>query len=276
MLRPYRFVLYIAALLALAAVAACGQLTPIALSPTPTATLPTPSPAPAPATPTPVPTATPAPSPTPTPAPRTLSLLTEVIAAVQDSVVQIKTPDGSGTGFILTSEGLVLTNAHVVGTFIRVHILAEGLGIVGGQGIVAEVIGVDHIADLALISLEPRSGGYPHVTLADSDLAVLGEDVVAIGYPLGPVLGKGITVTRGIVSSRRHVNGIEYIQTDAALNPGSSGGPLFNMDGEVLGINTVRLEENENRAVQGIAFAISSNSVKKLLMTLLPLGMSLE
>jgi putative serine protease PepD len=211
-----------------------------------------------------------------TPAARGLFHLTEVIADVQDAVVQIKTPDGAGTGFIVTSEGLVLTNAHVVGSFIRVHILAEGLGIVGGQGIVAEVIGVDQAADLALISLEPRSGGYPHVSLADSDQAVLGEDVVAIGYPLGPVLGKGITVTRGIVSSRSHINGIEYIQTDAALNPGSSGGPLVNMDGEVLGINTVRLEENENRAVQGIAFAIASNSVKKLLTTLLPAGVSLE
>lgn len=219
---------------------------------------------------------TPSPSLIPAPAEGRLSHLTEVIAGVQDAVVQIKTPDGAGTGFIVTSEGLVLTNAHVVGPFIRVHILAEGLGIVGGQGIVAEVIGVDQAADLALISLEPRPGGYPHVSLADSDQAILGEDVVAIGYPLGPVLGKGITVTRGIVSSRRHVNGIEYIQTDAALNPGSSGGPLFNMDGEVLGINTVRLEENENRTVQGIAFAISSNSVKKLLATLLPSEVSLE
>ena len=188
----------------------------------------------------------------PTPTPLPVSALVQMVQDVLDTVVQIKTPSAAGTGFIISPDGLVLTSAHVVGTFLRVQVLAEGLGIVGGQGIIAEVLERDEEADLALIQLERKSSGYPFVKLGDSDILLLGEDVVAIGYPLGPALGKGITVTRGIVSSRRHINGVEYIQTDAALNPGSSGGPLFNMNGEVIGINTIRIENQDDRRVDRI------------------------
>ncbi|MDA1188112.1 MAG: serine protease [Chloroflexi bacterium] len=196
---------------------------------------------------------------------RPVSPLVHMVAEVMDSVVQIKTPDGAGTGFIISGDGLVLTNAHVVSTFLRVQVLAEGLGIVGGQGIIAEVLERDEEADLALVLLEGREGGYPFVKLGDSDVLLLGEEVAAIGYPLGPILGKGITVTSGIVSSRRHIDGIEYIQTDAALNPGSSGGPLFNMDGEVIGINTIRIENQDDRPVERIGFAISSTTIRQKL-----------
>lgn len=194
--------------------------------------------------------------------------LVQMVQDVLDAVVQIKTPSTAGTGFIISADGLILTNAHVVGSFLRVQVLAEGLGIVGGQGIIAEVLERDEEADLALIKLEGKSSGYPFVKLGDSDTLLLGEDVVAIGYPLGPVLGKGITVTRGIVSSRRHINGIEYIQTDAALNPGSSGGPLFNMSGEVIGVNTIRIENQDDRRVERIGFAISSGAVRTKLNAL--------
>ncbi|MBM3945396.1 MAG: trypsin-like serine protease [SAR202 cluster bacterium] len=215
--------------------------------------------------PSPEPAAMPTPLPSPAATPRTASTLVQVVARVQDAVVQVKTPEGAGSGFIISQDGLVLTNAHVVGTFLRVQVLAEGLGIVGSQGIIADVLKRDEAADLALISMEPREGGYPFVEFGDSDILLLGEDVVAIGYPLGPVLGKGITVTRGIVSSRRHIDGIEYIQTDAALNLGSSGGPLFNMDGEVIGINTIRLENQQDRPVERIGFAISSTAIRQKL-----------
>ena len=146
------------------------------------------------------PTATPAPIPTQMPT------LAQVIARVQDAVVQIKTPRGTGTGFIFDKRGLVLTNAHVVRSFLKVTVLAEGLGLAGGQGLIGDVIGVDENADLAVVALG-NEGEVPHLTFGDSDEVALAQDVVAIGYPLSSLLGKGITVTRGIVSSKRRIEG---------------------------------------------------------------------
>ena len=193
--------------------------------------------------------------------------LSQVLAEVQKSVVQIKTPQGVGSGFIFEKEGLILTNAHVVGHFPRVSVLAKGLGVVESLGLTGEVVGVDEAADLAVVSVT-ASGNLPPVAMGDSESVALGEEVLAIGFALSPLLGEDIVVTRGIVSSRRRVEGVRLIQTDAALNPGVSGGPLLNHEGKVIGISTLRIETAENRPVERVGFAIPINHVRDLLPSL--------
>ena len=241
-------------------------------TPTPVSS-PTPGPA---ATGTPVPTAMPqptqavAPSPTPTipptpatvstPAPTSTPTLASMVEDVSPGVVQIVTLSGTGSGFIIDEDGLVVTNAHVIRGFKTVDVT-----LAGGQSYQADVLGVDMDADLALLDLRyPRA--IEPVTLGDSDDVDVGEEVIAMGFPLGgiDILIGSPSVTGGIVSAKRVSKlGVELLQTDAAINPGNSGGPLFGRDGRVVGVNTAKIfESGDGRPVEGIGLAVAINEIK--------------
>jgi serine protease Do len=159
-----------------------------------------------------------------------------------------------GSGFII-GDGLVLTNNHVIegADLIKVK-LADG------REFDAKVVGRDESTDVGLVRLTGDTGSLQAVKLGDSDSAEVGDYVVAIGNPFG----LSLTVTSGIVSAKERVIGAgpydDFIQTDASINPGNSGGPLFNLKGEVIGINTAIVAQG-----QGIGFAVPINIVKDLL-----------
>ena len=170
-----------------------------------------------------------------------------------------------GTGVIVDSEGLVLTNAHLVLDLDEVYVS------MGGERVAAaEVAGVDSILDLAVLRIQGTGGGLPVATLGDSDALQVGEAVVAIGNPMG--FEK--TLSRGIISGLNRTLPIRpmswlvpYIQTDAALSTGNSGGPLVNRCGEVIGINSSILENAEN-----IGFAVPINIAKGVIPELVEHG----
>lgn len=196
--------------------------------------------------------------------------MTSVVDAVGPAVLRVEThgragkPSGSGSGVAITPDGLVLTNAHVVEGARAVRLMdAEG------RFMEARMLGVDADTDLALL----RAGAarnLPHAALGDSKMLRRGQLVVAIGNPLG----FESTVTAGVISalgrSLRARNGRlieDVIQTDAALNPGNSGGPLVSSRGEVIGINTAVI-----RGAQGICFAVAVNTAQFVLSELIQHG----
>ncbi len=159
-----------------------------------------------------------------------------------------------GSGFIIDKTGLVVTNHHVVGTADEIEVqLADD------RKFKATLVGSDERTDVALLRLE-NAKGLPTVPLGDSDSLRVGDHVVAIGNPFG----LDHTVTSGIVSAKERVIGAgpydDFIQTDASINPGNSGGPLFNLKGEVVGINTAIAPQG-----QGIGFAIPSNMAQSII-----------
>jgi serine protease Do len=158
-----------------------------------------------------------------------------------------------GSGFIISSDGYILTNNHVVdkATDIKVS-LADG------RSFEARLIGKSPDIDIALIKIDTQ--GLPSVTLGDSEATEVGDMVIAIGNPFG----LSHTVTSGIISAKGRVIGVgpydNLLQTDAAINPGNSGGPLFNSNGEVVGINTVIIASGQN-----LGFAVPITMVKEVL-----------
>ena len=192
---------------------------------------------------------TPTVTPTPEPAERSIS---DVVRSIEAGLYQVITPNNSGSGFLISDQGHIVTNAHVVGEHPNVTIRSVA-GALGN----ASVLGTDEDLDLAvLLMAEPPSGLQPMV-LGDSDNIQPGDEVIALGFPLTNDLGGDYTVTTGVVSSRRIHDSVERIQTDAAINPGSSGGPLVNRNGEVIGVNTSMLADYE-----GVFFAISVSEVR--------------
>ncbi len=156
-----------------------------------------------------------------------------------------------GSGFIVSPDGYILTNNHVVEKADEVTVT-----LLDKEEFKAQVVGSDSKTDIALIKIEAKKK-LPHVTLGDSEKLDVGEWVVAIGNPFG----LGHTVTAGIVSAKGRIIGSgpydDFIQTDASINPGNSGGPLFNLRGEVVGINTAIIQGG-----QGIGFATPSQLVR--------------
>ncbi|MCK5150050.1 trypsin-like peptidase domain-containing protein [Candidatus Pacearchaeota archaeon] len=182
-----------------------------------------------------------------------------IIEDLIKSVVTITTNSGQGTGFIISEEGYLVTNAHVLAD--ESGNLASTIRAITYEKEIlkASFIGYDGNLDVALLKI---SGDYIPVDIADSDLIQIGEKVIAIGNPLG----LQFSVSEGIVSAthRKGPSGLEaYIQTDAALNPGNSGGPLINKQGEVIGINNFKIGSGES-----LGFALESNYVKETVNTI--------
>jgi serine protease Do len=167
---------------------------------------------------------------------------------------QDRTVQGTGSGIIISKDGYILTNNHVVegGKELVVTMADKG-------EFKAQLVGADPKTDLAIVKIDAGEN-LPAANIGDSDQIKVGDWVLAIGNPFG----LSQTVTSGIVSAKGRVIGAgpydDFIQTDASINPGNSGGPLFNMKGEVIGINTAIIAEG-----QGIGFAIPVNSAKPLI-----------
>jgi len=166
---------------------------------------------------------------------------------------------GMGSGFIITPDGYIVTNYHVIKGADEIRV---AVGMKNKQKYLAKKIGWDEKTDVALIKIEAQN--LPTVTLGDSDRVKVGDWVVAIGSPFE----FPHTLTAGIVSAKgRRLGGPydDFIQTDASINPGNSGGPLVNMRGEVIGINTMIVSPGMTPGNVGIGFAIPINLVKSLL-----------
>jgi len=168
-----------------------------------------------------------------------------------------------GSGFIIDEKGIVITNNHVIQD-------AEDIVVrVGGdKEYKATIIGADPLSDIAVLQIDSNKKFIP-VQFGDSDKARIGDWVIAIGNPFG----LGGTVTSGIISARNRSIGLsryeDYIQTDASINSGNSGGPLFDLNGDVIGINTAILGKGGSI---GIGFSIPSNSAKKVIGQLIEFG----
>ncbi len=168
-----------------------------------------------------------------------------------------------GSGFIIDEKGLVVTNNHVIEGAEDIVVQVNG-----DKEFKAKVIGADPLSDIAVLQIETKEKFTP-VKFGDSDKARIGDWVIAIGNPFG----FGGTVTSGIISARNRSIGLsryeDYIQTDASINSGNSGGPLFDMNGDVIGINTAILGRSGN---VGIGFSIPSNSAKIVIQQLIEFG----
>ena len=204
-------------------------------TPVPTAT-PRPTPRP---TYTPRPTATPTRAPRPTPTPT----VADLVARLKPSIARIVTARGNGSGFVYDARGLVATNAHVVDCCRDVAVILDGRRYEG------RVLGRNDAADLAVVQVNAGSN-FRSMSFGQASRVAVGDDVIALGFPLD--LGDSISVTRGIVSSHRSYDGYKFIQTDAAINFGNSGGPLINQRGEVVGMNSFII-----RGADGVGFALS-------------------
>ncbi len=167
---------------------------------------------------------------------------------------QNRTVQGAGSGVIISKDGYILTNNHVVEGAKELTVTLADKG-----EFKAQIVGADAKTDLAIVKIDAGEN-LPAANIGDSDQIKVGDWVLAIGNPFG----LGDTVTSGIVSAKGRVIGAgpydDFIQTDASINPGNSGGPLFNMKGEVIGINTAIISEG-----QGIGFAIPVNTAKPLI-----------
>ena len=169
-----------------------------------------------------------------------------------------------GSGFIIKEDGIVITNNHVIAN-------AEDILIrVGDKEYSAEVLGADPYMDLAVLKMKTKDKFKP-VSFGDSTKARVGDWVVAIGNPFG----LGGTVTSGIISARNRQIGLtryeDFIQTDASINQGNSGGPLFNLKGEVIGVNTAIIAPGQSGSI-GIGFAIPANAASNVIDQLIKFG----
>jgi S1-C subfamily serine protease len=201
-----------------------------------------------------------------------VGVVKKVLPAVVNVVSDVSGGRGEGTGFIIRSDGIVVTNYHVVEGSQRLTVLTSADNPAKYD---ARVIGGDQTKDLAVLKVD--ASGLPTVPLGNSDSLQLGQQVVALGYALG--LEGGPSVTTGIVSSLNHVisaqdqncqdcpNGQRtydhVIQTDAAINPGNSGGPLVDLAGRVVGINTAGASAAQ---AENIGFAIQINAAKQTIL----------
>jgi Do/DeqQ family serine protease len=181
-----------------------------------------------------------------------------------DQIPETQVERGTGSGFIVSSDGIILTNSHVVDGADSVSVVLKD-----GRTFQGKVMGIDSITDMAVVKIQAEN--LPTVTFGDSDNLQIGEWAIAIGNPLG----LDNTVTTGIVSATGRSSSqigvgdkrIDFIQTDAAINPGNSGGPLLNANGEVIGINTAIIQR-----AQGLGFAIPINTARNIAEQLIAKG----
>lgn len=217
---------------------------------------------------------------------RTFESIPDVVDAVRPAVVGIvnyqnivgysePVAAGSGSGFVVTEDGYIITNAHVVSGAVKLEVLFED-----GTSMEAELVGKDIPSDIALLKIEKE--GLTVLPMGNSDYLRQGEYVLAIGNPLDSYQLYG-TVTFGIISAMEREINIDgyvntYLQTDAAINLGNSGGPLVNLKGQVVGMNTAKsvvagYDENGNAvAAEGIGFALPINKVIDIVNTIIIYG----
>lgn len=169
------------------------------------------------------------------------------------SVVTVVTEFGHGSGFIISPEGHLMTNFHVIED--AENLTAE---MPSGLDLDLEIVRVNKDRDLALLKIGGK--GFKNLKLGNSDKTELGEDIMTIGTPLEKSLGQ--TITKGIISGTRLVNGQSFFQVDASVNPGNSGGPLLNSKNEIIGVVTAKIAGS---GVEGIGFAIPINEALKAL-----------
>jgi serine protease Do len=185
----------------------------------------------------------------------------ELVNVLGQSVVQVRTPGGLGSGFFINEEGYLITNFHVIEgeTKISIEVYHQQKGQLERKSFKdVRIIAMNKFADLALLKVEDDDAPkFAPVPLGSADTLAVGERVFAIGSPLG--LER--TVTEGIVSTKtRQMQGSLYLQTTAQINPGNSGGPLFNLRGEVVGVTNMKITFGE-----GLGFAIPVEELKYFL-----------
>jgi S1-C subfamily serine protease len=187
----------------------------------------------------------------------------EIVKHASPAVLSLSGPDETGSGFLITDTGVAITSAHVKGS-------EDGLTatLATGQSFQCKVVFVDPLLDVALLKLE--GAGFPKLRLAAIQTVQPGSTVIAIGSPSN---GFQNSVSKGIVSAigvMKNEPGL-WIQTDTALNPGNSGGPLLNRFGDVVGINTKKeFLSNDGRVLQGIGFALSSSDLIAIVQRFFP------
>jgi serine protease Do len=182
----------------------------------------------------------------------------DLVQQLGESVVQVRTPGGLGSGFIINEDGFLITNFHVIEgeTQISIEVYHQKNGELERRSYKqVRIIAINKFQDLALLHIEDKGAPkFSRVSLGDSEVLSVGERVFAVGSPLG--LER--TVTEGIVSTKtREMQGDLYLQTTAQINPGNSGGPLFNLRGEVIGVTNMKITFGE-----GLGFAIPIEQVK--------------
>lgn len=185
----------------------------------------------------------------------------ELVKHLGEAVVQVRTPSGLGSGFIINEEGFLITNFHVTEgeTQISVEVYHQRKGQLERHSYKqVRIVALNKFADLALLKIDDKDAPkFVYVTLDDSNSLAVGERVFAIGSPLG--LER--TVTEGIISTTtRELSGDLYLQTTAQINPGNSGGPLFNLQGNVVGVTNMKATFGE-----GLGFAIPVENVRYFL-----------
>lgn len=183
-----------------------------------------------------------------------------MVEPLRPSVVKVESGNSSGSGVVIrTGDGgpytYVLTNHHVIDGSSQANIIFSD-----GSRRQAEVSGYDEVLDLAVV--KAILAKKPQVATMSTEEARVGQEVFTMGYPLG---GNTATVTRGIISAVWEDDARWLIQTDAPINPGNSGGPLFNRDGEVVGINTFVIRQSGGIAVEGFGFAIAARTINNAL-----------
>jgi len=189
------------------------------------------------------------------------STVRELVATLGEAVVQVRTPGGLGSGFIVNEEGYLITNFHVIEgeTQISIEVYHNRNGQLDRRSYKqVRIVAMNKFADLALLKIDDKDAPkFSWVLLGDSDALAVGDRVFAIGSPLG--LER--TVTEGILSTKtRQLAGELYMQTTTQINPGNSGGPLFNLKGEVVGVTNMKIQFGE-----GLGFAIPIETVKYFL-----------
>jgi serine protease Do len=187
--------------------------------------------------------------------------VSSLVKQIGEAVVQVRTPEGLGSGFFINADGYLITNFHVIEgeTEISVEVYRQLNGQLDRETYKqVKIIAINKFHDLALLHIEDKNAPkFKYVTLGSSDALSVGDSVFAIGSPLG--LER--TVTEGILSTKtRELEGELYLQTTAQINPGNSGGPLFNLAGEVVGVTNMKITFGE-----GLGFAIPVELVKSFL-----------
>ena len=187
--------------------------------------------------------------------------VSDLVKQIGEAVVQVRTPEGLGSGFFINSDGYLITNFHVIEgeTEISVEVYRQTDGQLDRETYKqVKIIAINKFHDLALLKIEDKDAPkFKYVTLGNADAMNVGDAVFAIGSPLG--LER--TVTQGILSTKtRELEGNLYLQTSTQINPGNSGGPLFNLAGDVVGVTNMKITFGE-----GLGFAIPVDLVKNFL-----------